>query len=228
VLTWNLMHGRAVPPAGRDLREEFTTALSGWSWDAALLQEVPPWWPPALAERLGAEQRLVLTSRNALLALRRATAERWPDMLKSNGGGANAILVRSGDIVEHRQRRLAVWPERRWMHAVRVRRIGGGDRAVWLANLHASAGNPGSARREAAMAADAVRAWAGTEPAVLGGDFNLRQPSLPGFLPAGKRDVDHIFAHGLEPAAVEVLERGQLSDHPPLVAVFDCGDGDAR
>ena len=46
VLTWNLFHGRAVPPAGRDLRGEFAAALAGWDWDVALLQEVPPWWPP--------------------------------------------------------------------------------------------------------------------------------------------------------------------------------------
>ena len=51
VLTWNLMHGRSVPPAGRDLRAEFTAALAGWEWDVALLQEVPPWWPPAARAR---------------------------------------------------------------------------------------------------------------------------------------------------------------------------------
>ena len=51
VLTWNLMHGRARPSAGRDLRPEFTAALAGWEWDVALLQEVPPWWPEPLARR---------------------------------------------------------------------------------------------------------------------------------------------------------------------------------
>ena len=48
VLTWNLFHGRAVPPAGRDLLGDFAAALAGWDWDVALLQEVPPWWPPEL------------------------------------------------------------------------------------------------------------------------------------------------------------------------------------
>ena len=54
VLTWNLFHGRAVPPAGRDLAREFAAALAAWEWDVALLQEVPPWWPPALGRACGA------------------------------------------------------------------------------------------------------------------------------------------------------------------------------
>src|SRR6516165_9652797 len=70
VLTWNLMHGRSVPPAGRDLFDEFAGALAGWEWDAALLQEVPPWWAAELCARIGCDQRTVLTSRNALLSLR--------------------------------------------------------------------------------------------------------------------------------------------------------------
>src|SRR5947209_5556043 len=68
VLTWNLFHGRAVPGTGRDLLAEFARSLAGWSWDVALLQEVPPWWAPALARECGAEVALALTSRNALLA----------------------------------------------------------------------------------------------------------------------------------------------------------------
>src|SRR4029077_8766977 len=94
VLTWNLMHGRSQPGARRDLLPEFTTALAGWDWDVALLQEVPPWWPPALAEALGAEYGSVRTPGTALLPFRRAVAVRWPDLIRSNGGGANAILAR--------------------------------------------------------------------------------------------------------------------------------------
>ena len=121
VLTWNLLHGRAVPRAGRDLFDEFAAALGGWNWDLALLQEVPPWWPAALArDGWTPISGSVLTSRNALLALRRAVAIRWPDVIKSNGGGANAILVRGERIVEHRAQRLCSLPERRWMHAARL------------------------------------------------------------------------------------------------------------
>ena len=76
---------------------EFAAALAGWEWDVALLQEVPPWWPPLLAQARGAQERHVLTSRNFGLPLRRAISERNPDILKANGGGANAILVRGRD-----------------------------------------------------------------------------------------------------------------------------------
>src|SRR3954468_12486521 len=130
-LTWNLYHGRSPVPAGRPLLGEFAAALAGWEWDVALLQEVPPWWPPALAQAAGAEQRLVLTSRNFLLPLRRAIASRAPDLLKANGGGCNAILVR-GAILDHRTQRLTWRPERRWAHGVR---LAGGQ---WVVDGHAS------------------------------------------------------------------------------------------
>src|SRR5690348_9188717 len=116
-LTWNLYHGRSPNPAGRSLLNEFAAALAGWEWEVALLQEVPPWWPPLLAMSAGAQFRRVLTSRNLGLALRRAISVRNPDVLKANGGGSNAILVR-GEITEHRAVRLTSWPERRWAHGV--------------------------------------------------------------------------------------------------------------
>jgi endonuclease/exonuclease/phosphatase family metal-dependent hydrolase len=209
-LTWNLLHGRSVPPAGRDLFDEFADALAGWEWDVALLQEVPPWWPPALGARLQVDQRLVLTSRNALLPLRRAVARRWPDLIKSNGGGANAILVRGDTVAEHRWRRLCLWPERRWVHAVRLRGAG-----TWVANLHG-----GGPIRDARRAAAAALGWAGEVPVVLGGDFNIRQLSLDGFAYAGGHDVDLIFARGFQAGATEVLDRGPLSDHAPVVQIL--------
>jgi endonuclease/exonuclease/phosphatase family metal-dependent hydrolase len=211
VLTWNLLHGRSVPPAGRDLFEEFCAALAGWSWDCALLQEVPPWWPAMLADRLGAEQRTVLTSRNALLPVRRAIAVRWPDVIKSNGGGANAILVRGDAVGEHRWRRLCIWPERRWIHAVSLRRAD-----VWVGNLHG-----GGAARDAVRAAESVLRWAGRDaPVVLGGDFNIRDLALPGFEYAGGNGVDHVFVRGLSADASEVLDRGALSDHAPVAVTI--------
>ena len=212
VLTWNLLHGRSVPPAGRDLFDEFADALAGWEWDVALLQEVPPWWPPALGARLGADQRLVLTSRNALLPMRRAIATRWPDAIKSGGGGANAILVRGDTVAEHRWRRLCVWPERRWVHAVRLR-----SADVWVANLHG-----GGPLRDAHRAAESALRWAGERPVILGGDFNIRDLWLDGFSYAGGHSVDLVFVRGFTPDSGEVPDRGTLSDHAPvLVSVSD-------
>jgi endonuclease/exonuclease/phosphatase family metal-dependent hydrolase len=211
VLTWNLMHGRAVPPAGRDLFDEFAAALGRWDWDLGLLQEVPPWWPSSLGDRLAADQRLVLTSRNALLPVRRAIAERWPDVIKSNGGGANAILVRGDAIVEHRTRRLCVWPERRWVHAVRLQRAG-----MWVANVHC-----GGPLRDARLAAQTVLHWAREAPLVFGGDFNIRGLALDGFTFAGGHGVDLVFVRGLSAASgATVLDRGRLSDHAPVAVTI--------
>jgi endonuclease/exonuclease/phosphatase family metal-dependent hydrolase len=211
VITWNLLHGRALAPAGRSLLAEFTAALAGWEWDVALLQEVPPWWPSLLAERLDADSVQVLTSRNFGLPLRRAAAERWPDVIKSNGGGANAILVRGERVIAHRTLRLRLLPERRWLLAAE---LGSG---TWVATLHASARRERRAREEARVAGRVVREWAGAAPIVLGGDFNVHSLGLEGFAFAGGHDADLIFLRGLVAAgAVEVLERGQLSDHAPV------------
>jgi endonuclease/exonuclease/phosphatase family metal-dependent hydrolase len=212
VLTWNLCHGRAMPPAGRYLLEEFSVALAGWDWHVALLQEVPPWWPAALARACDADQRLVLTSRNGLLPLRRAIAIRRPDLIKSGGGGANAILVRTGVIVEQRTQRLCLLPERRQLQAVQLKD------GVWIGNLHATVHDEPAARREGRAAAQAVRGWAGATPSLLGGDFNVRDFELPGMKLIGGHDVDHVYAAGLSATAgPEVLEHGPLSDHAPLL-----------
>ena len=206
-----------MPPAGRDLFDAFAAALDDWEWDLALLQEVPPWWPEALSKRLRSEYRLALTSRNALPQVRRGLARRWPDIMKSHGGGANAILARRDRIVRDRVQRLCRRPERRVAHGVL---LGCG---VWVVNLHATAHDTAAAQRDGAVAADAAREWAGGEPVIMGGDFNLRGPEWPGFERAAGHDVDHIFiGGGLEAIGPgEVLERGTLSDHAP-VAVDVC------
>jgi endonuclease/exonuclease/phosphatase family metal-dependent hydrolase len=202
-LTWNLYHGRAREPARRPLLAEFCAALAGWEWDVALLQEVPPWWPPPLAHACGASHRSVLTSRNALLPLRRAIASRAPDLLGANGGGANAILVR-GRVLDHRAQRLTWWPERRWAHAVLL------DDG-WAVNLHASTHRVSWALR------DTLRAfrWAPKPLLVFGGDLNLKAVSLPGLRHVAGNHVDHLFSDG-RPGVCEVLDRGSLSDHAPV------------
>jgi endonuclease/exonuclease/phosphatase family metal-dependent hydrolase len=216
VLTWNLFHGRSQPPAGRDLQDDFAAALAGWDWDVALLQEVPPWWGPALARACHADHRTARTSRNALLPVRRFVARRWPDVIKSNGGGANVILVRRGGaaapIVEHRRVLLRRWPERRVCHAVAL------DGGLWCANLHAQAHSPERAGADIARAAAATLAWAGGGRVLLGGDFNVRRPTAAGFERIGGRGVDHILGYRVIPTgAAELPERGPLSDHAPVI-----------
>jgi endonuclease/exonuclease/phosphatase family metal-dependent hydrolase len=232
VLSWNLFHGRSLPPTNRSLFDEFATKLAQWSWDVALLQEVPPWWPAPLARELGVEQRSALTSRNSLLALRRAIAERRPELLKSNGGGCNAILSRT-PIAEHGTLRLRRRPERRVAQLARLR---DGTRVV---NVHAST-RPARAAEELARLWDYALDWAGPDRLILGGDLNLRSPppAPSPVLHAAAAGVDHVFARGLAPSSASasgagrpsgrdrpsreiVLKDGrrvELSDHAPLLA----------
>lgn len=212
MLTWNLFHGRAAPPAGRALLREFASALAGWEWDVALLQEVPPWWPAPLAAASGAQACSVLTSRNALGPARTAIARRRPDLLKSNGGGANTILARE-EISADAHKRVRLWPERRLVHGVALR---GGT--LWVANVHASTHPPVRVREDIAAAAGALERWSSdSTAAVFGGDLNLREPQVAGFDVVASHHVDHVLARGLARAgAGETLDRGDLSDHAPL------------
>jgi endonuclease/exonuclease/phosphatase family metal-dependent hydrolase len=211
VLTWNLFHGRSVPDTPRELLDAFAQRLAGWEWDVALLQEVPPWWPPALGRACRANARMALTSRNQLAALRRPAARRRPDLMKSAGGGANAILVRGDAIVAHRLQRLRRWPERRVVHGVRT---SGG---WWISNVHAQAHVEGWARADVQRAAQATTAWAAGAPTVLGGDLNLRAPVVPGFAALAGHGVDHLFARGASARGpARLLEPHALSDHVPL------------
>jgi endonuclease/exonuclease/phosphatase family metal-dependent hydrolase len=209
-LTWNLYHGRSVPPAGRPLLDEFAAALAGWEWDVALLQEVPPWWPARLAAACGAQERSVLTSRNWLPGARRAISSRNPDILKANGGGANTLLVR-GAITAHRAVRLCRLPERRWAHGVRL--AGGG----WVVNLHGS--NP-DGTADSVRAAAAAHEWAAGAPLLLGGDLNVRDPALPGMTWIAGHEVDHFFSDGRPGRDAAVLDHGRLSDHAPVAVTL--------
>jgi endonuclease/exonuclease/phosphatase family metal-dependent hydrolase len=213
VISWNLFHGRSDPGSGRLLLPEFSERLAGWEWDVALLQEVPPWWPPELARATGARQRTALTSRNSFLPVRRWLAERFADIVRSEGGGSNAILVRGLRIDQHRIRQVNVVPERRVVHGVQ---LAGG---AWVLNLHLTAHHPHQADAERVVARETALRWAGRSapPIVIGGDFNRRKAEIPNFTHAAHNDVDHIFARGLAPAApFEVLDRGTLSDHAPI------------
>lgn len=245
MLTWNVFHGRSLPAAGRTLRSEFAALLASWRWDVALLQELPPWWAAELAAASRAAGACALTSRNAALPLRRALAERRPDVIKSNGGGANAILLRGAHAAQPRfaHKRLRTLPERRVAQAAW---LAGGALAV---NFHGST-------RVALAREELERLWAWAlqlargAPLVLGGDFNLRErqlPALNGAAHLAQRDVDHVFALGFAAAAPQaparearalgcaaaapqvlareiVLHDGrklQLSDHPPLLVELD-------
>jgi endonuclease/exonuclease/phosphatase family metal-dependent hydrolase len=209
VVSWNLFHGRAVPDRPRSLLGEFTDMLAGWAWDVALLQEVPPWWPQPLGRGCGATARSALTSRNALLPLRRAVADRRPDLIKSNGGGANAILVRGLGVTAHALRRVRRWPERRVVHAV-----GLGD-GTWVGNVHATTHPDARTREDLARAGDALARWSAGAPALLGGDMNIAAPQVPGWSDLGGHGIDRLLARGpwTVTAPAVTLDTQGLSDH---------------
>jgi endonuclease/exonuclease/phosphatase family metal-dependent hydrolase len=214
VLSWNLFHGRSDPPAGRDLYEEFAVTIAGWDWDVALLQEVPPWWPAPLGHRAHASARMRLTSRNWLGPLRRALAIRWPDLMKSEGGGCNAILVRHQSVLEHHAMMLSGRPERRYVHAVLL--VDG----TWIANLHASKRETGRTEEDVRRADAALHAWSRSEPrALLGGDFNIGEPQelIPRLAKLGGGGLDYVLGRGFERVAAERLDAGPLSDHAPIL-----------
>jgi hypothetical protein len=265
VLSWNLYHGRDFPPdpalltlrsrllrvtegdathvqVNRPLLPEFALWLERREWDMALLQEAPPRWFAPLARRTRAGGALALTSRNFLPVVQRWLADRNPDLLASSEGGSNQILVRHpGRIVEVRRMRLAERPERRRMLWARIELPAG---RLCVGNLHASAGLPQAAARQVELAAERATEWAGGDPLVLGGDFNLRPQHTPEPFaillerfglgdPTAPDAIDHLLARGLDvlerphrlaPAERDLSEpdgrRIRLSDHAPVTARF--------
>jgi len=179
------------------------------------LQECQPWWPPALAHAGSAQHRLALTSRNLGLPVRQAIAVRAPDLIRSNAGGCNAILVR-GQITDDRARTLTRRPERRVVHGVEVAGAG------WFANLHATVHDAAAARRDIELARTTALDWARGAPLVIGGDLNIRKPLLPELEKVATSDVDHLFVRGWRlTGSPEVLERGRLSDHAPVAVTLE-------
>ena len=268
-LSWNLLHGRDFPPdpalrtwrhrvmpgewrrgewaqVNRPLLEEFSGKLGSFDWHVALLQEAPPRWLRPLAEACGAHGASVLTSRNSLAFARAAIAEWNPDLIASNEGGSNQLLVRPPwridavrrwELARRRERRTAIWA--RLAH-------GGDGRVVCVANLHATAeGDHTRAAHELLGVAERCVSWDAVSPLVLGGDMNLRPREHPwafaelrsrfGLVqPTGDDAVDHVLVRGmsivapprrLAPEAREVARadgaRVRLSDHAPVEARFE-------
>ena len=199
------------------------------AWDVALLQEAPPRWRAALARELGAQSAITLTSRNFGAPIRSWIADRWPNIIKSNEGGSNQLLVRSPwRIVETREHTMTRRPERRRMLWARL--AGPGGAALAVANLHGSVDSVPGAREQVLRAAECAVEWAGDLPLLLGGDLNLRPSRQPevfeeltrgfGFsAPTAPDAIDHLLARGLDVS--EPSRRGpelRLSDHAYVTA----------
>jgi len=266
LLTWNLFHGRDWPPnralltwrskllrrserdathvqVNRPLRAELAARLAGWEWDVALLQEAPPRWLDDLGRASGAAAVRDLTSRNSLPGLRARLAEWNTDLIGSNEGGSNMLLVRPpAPIVATTATTLADRPERRRLLMARIALPGG--RRLVVANVHLSVPRTGRGAAEALRAAQLASEWAAGDPLVLGGDLNLRpadhrrafdelRDRFSLAAPTGPRSIDHLLARSLavvsRPTVLPAAEREvagpdglaiRLSDHAPVVASF--------
>jgi endonuclease/exonuclease/phosphatase family metal-dependent hydrolase len=219
----------------RPLFDEFAALLAGLSWDVALLQEAPPRWLDRLAHACSASGELALTDRNSLAPLRALAARLNPDLIASNEGGSNQVLLRPPwRTAETHRVVLTERPERRVLLLVRA--TGSGELCVGC--LHASR-SPEPAARDVRRAAQTALEWAAGAPLILGGDFNVRPEEDPrlfdqlGLGPAMARSVDQLVATRarpvegpavLPPEAREVSDpSGQvirLSDHPPVAGSF--------
>jgi endonuclease/exonuclease/phosphatase (EEP) superfamily protein YafD len=110
-------------------------------------------------------------------------------------------------------RRLRVWPERRYAHGV----LAGG---TWFVNVHAHNHPASRAWADDIAALAAARGWARGAPLIFGGVLNLKHPAFTGLRHVAGNHVDHVFTDGRGAAGAEVLDRGRLSDHPPVAVTL--------
>ena len=221
----------------RDLFHEFAAMLDAAHWDVALLQELPPRWAYRLAAHCGADMQLTLTSRNWLRTIRRPVSQCLPDLMGAWEGGANAILARGGlrSRLGSEEVVLRGPPERRIVTFARL------DPGLVVGNIHASGPSP-LAAEDTRAAAEAGVDFAGDDPLILGGDFNVTPDESDVYdeldrrfglgPPTGRHVIDHLLARGLDvvepPAAwpddareVRAGDRAiRLSDHAPVQARF--------
>jgi len=266
-MTWNVFHGRDWPPeeglqvrahkgncrrgpirgkayeqVNWDLFDQFAAMIDVASWDVAFFQEFPPSWRKKMAESCGADSHRALSGRNWLQPLTSIIGRWRPDLLGAWEGGSNTTLVRleAGAIVERRRIVLTRRPELRVMA---LTRLGSG---VSLANFHVST-KPSSAEAELIAAAERALDFAGENPLVFGGDFNVRPGESSVFdqleqrfglaPPTAPDRLSHLLVRGLEvdrhpaawpPEARDVADPAtglkiRLSDHNPVEAEFRLG-----
>ena len=216
IRSWNVFHGNTNPRT-RDLRlREAIELATADRPDVLCLQELPLWSLRHLAEWSGMTAVTAVAKRTIVpRRLGGLLQRRDPRRFRSGvTGQANAILLAPGlEPLEHRTVRISDrGRERRVCHAVRL-----ADLVV--GNVHATNDfrNPSVPRSELKRAHALVQELARARPRVLAGDFNLRDPGLPG------PNIDHVVVAGAEHGPLEVWpeERRRyggrvLSDHAPV------------
>jgi endonuclease/exonuclease/phosphatase (EEP) superfamily protein YafD len=192
-----------------------------------------------MAKACGAQAHRALSGRNWLQPLTSLIGRWRPDLLGAWEGGSNTTLIRpvAGSIAEHRRVVLTRRPETRVMALTRT------DSRLCVANLHVST-TPSSAERELLDAAEHATRFAGSDPLIFGGDFNVRPKASDvfdrleqsyGLAPRTAPDrLSHLLVHGLEvierpaalpPQARDLIDpatglRIRLADHNPVLGKF--------
>lgn len=215
--SWNLFHGRTSPPGSRIQLREMVELASRDRPDVLCLQELPLWTLSRLEEWSGMSAAWAVAKRTPVPHRIGGMLQRYDPRRFRSGvtGQANAILLAHPLVpLEHRTTRISErGRERRVCHAVRLD-------GIVIGNVHAT----NEFRRPEVPKAELVRAHAlvdsmaaAGEARVLAGDFNLRDPALPG------PNIDHIVVAGIDHGTLDVwpderrLHNGAvLSDHAPV------------
>jgi endonuclease/exonuclease/phosphatase family metal-dependent hydrolase len=265
IRTWNLFHGNARPPERRAFLEEMVRLASTDRPAILCLQELPVWALRHLSGWSGMQafgdvaQPPRLGPLPGSASLGRALTSLNHGLFRSAfSGQANAILLApEAEVIEHAVlalnaryfrdaqsrwlrlgllARLAWAKERRIVQVVRARL---GDRALLVANLHATGYRPDERLADAELLRAAVFADGLAQPGdvcVLAGDFNVtgsRSATLAdlsgdewGFSEPLLGTIDQVLVRG---ARVSSLERWPeerrrlgnrvLSDHAPVEAI---------
>jgi endonuclease/exonuclease/phosphatase family metal-dependent hydrolase len=216
IRSWNVFHGRTAPTGSGVHLREMVELASADAPDVLCLQELPLWALSRLEDWSGMTALSAVAKRTPVPRwlggiLQRRDARRFRSGVT---GQANAILLAPGlEPLEHRTVQISErGRERRVCHAVRLAEL-------VIGNVHASNDfrHPAVPRAELKRAHELIESLAAGGARVLAGDFNLRDPDLPG------PNIDHIVVAGIEHGALEVwpasrrLHNGAvLSDHAPV------------
>jgi endonuclease/exonuclease/phosphatase family metal-dependent hydrolase len=223
VRSWNVFHGR-THPIGPELHlREMVELVTADGPDVVCLQELPLWSLGKLDDWSGMQSFTAVAKRTLVpRPLGRLLQRLDPRRFRSGvTGQGNAILLApSLEAYEHRTRRVSDRGlERRVCHVVRIE-------GFVIGNVHATNDfrRPEVPREELRRAYDLLDEMAaGGEARVLAGDFNLRDPDLPG------PNIDHVVVGGAThgPLVVWEPERRRLqngampSDHAPVEVTIE-------
>jgi endonuclease/exonuclease/phosphatase family metal-dependent hydrolase len=222
VRTWNIAHGRDVPPgpayghARRKLLEEMVGLFASDDPDIVMLQEVPVWAGDLLRRRTGMGVTLAHTYGAHVpfvhvplpLAAGEWLGKALPDVVKTQFEGQAQAVLYGSELMLVSARRVQVNARRHFRGEPRIaqlvrlrhRRTGG---EFVVGNLHADAHDPDPQIEAGSWA---LEQFARGAPMVFGGDLNVRagSPALRRLNARGWEErpadvgVDHVFVRGLE------------------------------